>query len=110
MKYSIPLFLLFGLIFSINDGIAEINNKKVLMGFFEGCMEEELPDIPVGAQFDYCGCFTKEISQGMNFEELVALGIDAISVGENEKKRVQLVLSNQKMKKYIVNCASKLYE
>ena len=46
----------------------------------------------------------------MYFEELMTLGIDVMSAGENKKKQEKILISNQKIKKYIVKCASKLYE
>ena len=109
MKYYIPFFFVFILAFHIKNSFAEINNKKALMGVFEGCVEEEVPDISVGAQFDYCGCFIKEISLGMNLEEVMTLGLD-MSVEEDEKKQQNILISNRKIKKYIVKCAGKLYE
>ena len=110
MKKSIQFFLLFFIIFFTHQSFAEIKNKKALMEVFEGCVIEELPNVSVGAQFDYCGCFIKEVSRGMEFEELMTLSMDVMSAGENEKKREQILISNQKIKKYIVKCASKLYE
>ena len=110
MKKSIQLFLLFFITFFTHQGFAEIKNKKALMEVFEGCVIEELPNVSAGAQFDYCGCFIKEVSRGMEFEELMILSMDVMSAGENEKKREQILISNQKIKKFIVKCASKLYE
>tara|TARA_Y100000991_G_C21926170_1_gene328754 strand:+ start:753 stop:1085 length:333 start_codon:yes stop_codon:yes gene_type:complete len=110
MKNSVLIFLLFVLIYSTHQGHAEIKNKKALMNVFQGCVNEELPDVSAGAQFNYCGCFIKEVSQGMDFEELMTLGIDVMSAGENKQKQEKILISNQKIKKYIVKCASKLYE
>ncbi len=80
------------------------------MNVFHGCVDEELLDLSAGAQFDYCGCFIKVVSQGMDFEELMTLGIDVMSAGENKKKQEKIIISNQKIKKFLVKCASKLYE
>ena len=109
MKYYLLLFL-FVLIFSIKNVVAEINSKKALMDVFEGCVEEEVADVSAGAQFDYCGCFIKEISLGMDLEEVMTLGLDMMRAGENKKIQQNILISNQKIKKYIVKCASKLYE
>ena len=46
----------------------------------------------------------------MDFEELMTLGIDVMSSGENKKKQEKMLTYNQKFKKYIVKCVSKLYE
>ena len=80
------------------------------MHVFEGCVEEELADVPSGAQFEYCGCFVKEISLGMNLEEVLSLGLDMLGAGEDEKQQEKILISNEKMKKYVVKCASKIYE
>ena len=80
------------------------------MDVFEGCVEEEVTDLPLGAQFEYCGCYVKEISLGMDLEELMSFGLDMLSAGEDEEKREKIMLSNEKITKYVVNCASKLYE
>ena len=57
------------------------------MNIFQGCVDEQLPDVSAGAQFVYCGCFIKEVSQGMDFEEFITLGIGVMSAGENKKKQ-----------------------
>tara|TARA_B100000886_G_C20400188_1_gene482197 strand:+ start:813 stop:971 length:159 start_codon:yes stop_codon:yes gene_type:complete len=44
-----------------------------------------VPDVSVRAQFDYCGCFIKEISLGMDLEEVMTLGLDIMSVEEDNK-------------------------
>ena len=46
----------------------------------------------------------------MDFEELMTLGIDVMSAGENKKKQEKILISNPKIKKHIVKCSSKLYE
>ena len=56
------------------------------------------------------GCFIKEISLGMDLEEVMTLGLDMMHAGENKKIQQNILISNQKIKKYIVKCASKLYE
>ena len=110
MKNNVSIFSLFVLFFFTHQGYAEIKNKKALINVFQGFVDEELPDESAGTQFDYCGCFIKEISQGMDFEELMTLGIDVMSARENKKKQEKILISNQKIKNYIVKCASKLYE
>lgn len=110
MKNSIQFCLLFFIIFFTHQGFTEINNKKALMDVFEGCVNEDLPNVSAGAQFDYCGCFIKEVSLGMEFEELMTLGMDVMGAGENEKKAEQIFISNEKIKKYVVKCASRFYE
>ena len=45
----------------------------------------------------------------MDFEELMTLGVDAKSSGENKKKQEKILFSNQKIIKYIVKSACKLY-
>ena len=109
MKYSVLSFLFF-LLLSVNGSNAEINSKKALMDVFEGCVEEDVPDVSVGAQFDYCGCFIREISLGMDLEEVMTLGLDMMSAGENKKIKEKILISNKKIKNYIVKCASKLYQ
>tara|TARA_B100000989_G_C19410288_1_gene414045 strand:- start:36 stop:368 length:333 start_codon:yes stop_codon:yes gene_type:complete len=110
MKTYVPILLLTVLFLFPNQGSAEINSKKALMDVFEGCVEEEVTDLPLGAQFEYCGCYVKEISLGMDLEELMSFGLDMLSAGEDEEKREKIMLSNEKITKYVVNCASKLYE
>ena len=110
MKSYVSLLLLTVLFFSPNEGRAEINNAKILGEVFEGCVKEEMADVPLGAQFEYCGCMVNGVSLTMNIEEILSLGLDIMSAGEDEKKQEKIALSNEKMKKYIVKCISKLYE
>ncbi len=43
--------------------------------------------IKLSAQKHNCGCFIKGVSQGMDFEQLVKLGLDVMSAGVNKKKQ-----------------------
>ena len=111
MKTYVPILLLTVLFLFPNQGSAEINSRKALMDVFEGCVEEEVStDLPLGAQFEYCGCYVKEISLGMDLEEVMLFGLDMLSAGEDEEKQEKVILSNEKITKYVVKCASKLYE
>ena len=110
MKSHILILLLTGLFFVPNIGNTEINNRVALMSVFEGCVEDEDPDISVGAQFDYCGCFIKEISLGMDFDELMVIGLDMLDAGEDEQKQEKILTSNRKINSYVIKCANRLYE
>ena len=46
----------------------------------------------------------------MDFEKLMKLDIDVISAVVNKNIQKKILISNQKIKKYIVKCACKLYE
>ena len=110
MKIYAPLLLLNVLFFFPNQASAEINSKKALMEIYEGCIEEDVAGVPLGAQFEYCGCYVKEISLGMDLDEMLMFGADVLSAGEDEEALEKLIFSNEKIKKYVVKCATKLYE
>ena len=52
------LIIIISLIFAV-EGRAEISSKKALKNLFDGCINEEVKDFSLGAQFEYCACFTK---------------------------------------------------
>ncbi len=92
-----------------NSVKADIKNREALMEIFVGCIEEGNQDVQIGDQFEYCACFTKEVSLGMDLKDVVLLGLD-IMEAKNEKEEEQILISNQKVKSYITQCAIKLYE
>ena len=87
---------------------AEINNIEVLLEFFNTCAREG-DNEKLGAQIEYCACATKKVSIGMDFEELMLLGLDMMDA-EDERDEQRILLSSQKLRKYVAACASKLYE
>ncbi len=109
MKSYVLILSLTGLFFVPNMGNTDINNRAALLQVFEGCVEDEDPDIPVGAMFDYCGCFIKEISIGMDFDELMVIGQDMLDAGEDEEKQEKILTSNRKINSYVLKCSERLY-
>ena len=109
MKLEKLVLFFFVMIFFSLQAKAEINSKKALMEVFEGCVEEESEGVSVGAQFEYCACVTKQISIGMDLEEVMLLGLDMMAA-KNEKEEERILISNQKVKKYVSKCAVRLYE
>ena len=101
--------ILISLLSLSENSYGEISSKAALKKVFDGCVQEEDPDIQIGNQYEYCACFIKKISLGMDLEELMVLGMDVLSA-ENEEQGERIVISNQKVKKYITKCAIKLYQ
>lgn len=110
MKKIIPyVFVVLMLFPGANKSIAQIDSFDVLVEFFEGCVQED-GGLGVGKQFEYCGCVTGAVSEGMTLKELFSLGLDAASAGDNEQELAKIVLANDKFKDYVVSCVAKLYE
>ena len=82
---------------------AEITNKAILSNVFNDCLEQDSYPNGVGMQYAYCGCFVNKISKGMSSKEFIKLGL-TLQEEENTKKHSKILLSNKKIKEYIVDC------
>ena len=63
------LALLFGLTLLLSSAHAEITSESFLFEVFDGCIEEPMEDTTLGAQLEYCACFTNLMSKKMTLEE-----------------------------------------
>ena len=88
---------------------AEITNKVILLNAFNDCLEQESYPNGVGTQYAYCGCFVNKISKGMSTKEFIKLGL-TLQEEENTKKHSKILLSNKKIKEYIVDCMTTAFE
>ena len=100
-----PLLLL--LLTSVARG--EITSESFLFEVFEGCIEEPMENATLGAQMEYCACFTHKMSKGMTLEEAAMLGVDMLAA-ETEADGQKMLLANEKAKNYIAQCVVRLYE
>tara|TARA_A100001011_G_C14010579_1_gene715292 strand:+ start:507 stop:746 length:240 start_codon:yes stop_codon:yes gene_type:complete len=76
---------------------------------FNECLRQDSYPNGVGIQYSYCGCFVNKISKGMNTKEFIELGL-TIQEEENNRKHSKIILSNKKIKKYIVDCMTSAFE
>ena len=76
---------------------------------FNACVEQDDYPNGVGYQYSYCECFVKKVSKGMTTRELVEVDL-SIQSEENPQKQCQAVLSNKKMKEFIVDCVSSTFD
>ncbi len=88
---------------------AEITNKVILSNAFDNCLEQDRYPNGVGTQYAYCGCFVNKISKGMSTKEFIKLGL-TLQEEENTKKHSKILLSNKKIKEYIVDCMTTAFE
>ena len=108
MKSNFIFILAFSLFHIPSVGLAEIKNKQLLMDAFQGCIREETPPgIKVGAHFEYCACFIKKTSLGMDAEEMTLLGTQIVDAKSDEEKD-RIVESSKKLNDYIKKCVVKL--
>ncbi len=91
------------------EAAAEIKSKKALMEIFEGCIEEPMGSLAFGLHLDYCACITKEVSFGMNLEEAMLLGMNAMAAND-EDEAMRIMASNSKVREYVAKCALRLYD
>jgi len=87
----------------------EITSESFLFEVFEGCIEEPMENATLGAQMEYCACFTHKMSKGMTLEEAAMLGVDMLAA-ESEADGQKMLLANEKAKNYIAQCVVRLYE
>jgi hypothetical protein len=85
---------------------AEIDNRKILLEFFNGCLTTDYERVGVG--FAYCGCATNQISKKMDLEEVLLLGLDLDGLSEREQAR--FLLTNKKFKEVLIECVPLLLE
>jgi hypothetical protein len=115
---KIIIGLSLALILSVNAQ-AEIKNKQMLNGFFQGCVEGNDPEltnmIGIGGQFEYCGCMVNSISKSMNARGLIKLGLDVLETegGVNNDSKVtteqlKIFLNNEGLKQGLLDCFSKV--
>jgi hypothetical protein len=106
------------LVLSINAQ-AEIKNKKMLNGIFQGCIEgsdSELTNmIGIGGQFEYCGCMVNSMSKSMSTRDLMKLGIDVLETeggvnndSEITNEQLKIFLNNEGLKQGLLDCFSKV--
>ena len=88
---------------------AEITNKAILSNAFNDCLEQDSYPNGVGTQYAYCGCFVNKISKGMSTKEFIKIGL-TLQEEENTKKHSKILLSNKKIKEYIVDCMTSAFE
>ena len=91
------------------DGRAEIKSKKLLKNLFNGCINEEIEGFSLGGHFEYCACFTKQISFSMTVEEIMFLEMD-MRASTSKREQERIAASNQKFKRAVAKCAAKFYE
>ena len=109
MKNISIIFILYLLILPQNVQ-AEISSNIALDEIFEGCIEEEFEDIPLGMQYEYCGCMVNSVSQILTMEELMRLGLDIERIGDDDEAALDLLLESEKVTDAIIECAAKAYE
>ena len=88
---------------------SEIKNKTIISNMFNACVEQEDYPKGIGYQYSYCGCFVNKVSKGMNTKELVEFNLN-IQSEKNTDKQAKLLLANEKIKNYIVECVSSSIE
>lgn len=87
---------------------SEINNEKVLLEVFQGCLTGKGDPMTVGQQIDYCGCIANQVSINMDIEELMLLGLDMMDKSDSEMQ--QSILASEKWRKSIAKCAARLFD
>ena len=102
------LALLFGLTLSLPSAHAEITSESFLFEVFDGCIEEPMEDTTLGAQLEYCACFTNLMSKEMTLEEATLLSLD-IMAADNDEQGEKVLLANEKARKLIAQCMPRLY-
>ena len=116
MKKLIALSLV--IFFNLQQfSFAEIKSKLALEEIFMGCMEDtdavSDEDIKIGTWFEYCGCTVNKISQTMDLEEVMRLGVDLMQIEDSsdyDYELSMLVLANEKMEDAVIKCAKSIYE
>ena len=108
MKRLLITPLLLGL-FNFSYLKAEIRNKVIISNMFNACVEQEDYPKGIGYQYSYCGCFVNKVSKGMNTKELVEFNLN-IQSEKNTDKQAKLLLANEKITNYIVECVSSSIE
>tara|TARA_B100001094_G_C18186358_1_gene804044 strand:+ start:668 stop:991 length:324 start_codon:yes stop_codon:yes gene_type:complete len=98
------------LLFQISSVQSEIDNKEIIMEILNGCMSEQPPNISTGKMLEYCACYANQISMGMDLEEVMLLGMDLLTAGDDKEKAAQIGLANEKIKKYLSICLPRLYQ
>ena len=89
----------------------EIEDKFLLNEFFEGCVNEDVPEfnsVSMGFQFEYCGCATHAVANQFTFLELGLLGLEIMNVPESEQD--QVVAANGKLVDIATACILKAME
>ena len=107
IKKTIFIFVLVA--FPYPEIKAEITNKAILSNVFNDCLEQDSYPNGVGMQYAYCGCFVNKISKGMSTKEFMKLGL-TLQEEENQKKHSKILLSNKKIKEYVVDCMTSAFE
>ena len=76
---------------------------------FDGCIEEPMEDTTLGAQLEYCACFTNLMSKEMTLEEATMLSLDILAADDDEQGE-KVLLANEKARKLIAQCMPRLYD
>lgn len=104
-----PPALLFGLTLLLSSAHAEITSESFLFEVFDGCIKEPMEDTTLGAQLEYCACFTNLMSKEMTLEEATILSLDILAADDDEQGE-KVLLANEKARKLIAQCMPRLYE
>jgi len=88
----------------------EIENKIVLKSFFEGCVDEVVPEFDQmpGFQFEYCGCATHGVASQYTLDEFSLLGIEMIGASKSEQN--QIIAANEKLVGIATACVAKAFQ
>jgi hypothetical protein len=105
MKIKLLLALL---IFQFPYAQSKIEDKETIMTIFDSCMSEQTSAISTGKMLEYCACYSNNISEGMDITEIMLLGMDLIAAGNDKAKAAQIALANEKIKKYLQECLTRL--
>ena len=63
----------------------------------------------LGAQLEYCACFTNLMSKEMTLEEATMLSLDIMAADDDEQGE-KVLLANEKARKLIAQCMPRLYD
>ena len=100
--------LLILLISFFSDG--EIEDKTLLKSFFEGCVDEVVPEFDqmLGFQFEYCGCATHGVANQYTYVELGLLSMEML--GASEFEQIQIIAANEKLVGIATACVAKAFQ
>lgn len=68
-----------------------------------------MEDTALGAQLEYCACFTNLMSKEMTLEEATMLSLDIMAADDDEQGE-KVLLANEKARKLIAQCMPRLYD
>ena len=88
----------------------EIEDKTLLKSFFEGCVDEVVPEFDQmpGFQFEYCGCATHGVATQYTVFELGLLGLEMAGASKSEQN--QIIAANEKLVGIATACVAKAFQ